>query len=98
MVNPPSSLEAKARNDSPWKQKMGECAFLEERDFYLRKFKEIEHLCETWDLGRSSEQLIEQVRRIILFAPAVEWRIDNGDVVVDEAAGGSQLLSAGETL
>jgi hypothetical protein len=56
-------------------------AFQEEREFYLKKFKEIEHLCEEWKTERQSSELIEQLRKIILVAPNVDWSIEEGEYV-----------------
>lgn len=50
-------------------------AFEDERDFYLKKFKEIEHLCEEWKPERPSHELIAEIRKIILVAPTVDWTI-----------------------
>jgi len=50
-------------------------AFEDERDFYLKKFKEIEHLCEEWKTERPSHELIAEIRKIILVAPTVDWTI-----------------------
>ena len=64
--------------DSTWKNEIRDQAFQDEREFYLKKFKEIEHLCEGWRVERSSSELIEQIRKIILVAPAVDWCVEEG--------------------
>ena len=69
------------RNEFEWRQEVSEQAFQEERGFYLRKFKEIEHLCEDWPADRPSGDLIDQLRKIILVAPGVEWSVEGGSYV-----------------
>lgn len=36
---------------------------------------------EQWNVQRSSEELIGQVRKIMLVAPSVDWIVQNGEYV-----------------
>ena len=44
-------------------------SFDDEKTFYLRKFSEIEHLMEDWNTEKESQELISNIRQILLVAP-----------------------------
>ena len=59
LINPPNSPEKwMIVLDSPWRDELKERTCMEEKEFYLKKFKEIEHLMEEWTIERSSGDLI----------------------------------------
>lgn len=80
-----SGLDLPPLLDSSWREDLRERALSDEREFYLRKFKEIEHLMEEWDCERSSRELIDRVRRIILVPAGVQWTIDQGELVEEQS-------------
>lgn len=79
-LNPPNSPEPSPKMlDSPWRDELKERSLADEKEFYLRKFREIEHLMEEWSTERTSSELIDRIRRIMLVAPNVEWTVAEGE-------------------
>lgn len=39
---------------------------------------------EDWNTEKSSGELIDQIRKIILVAPSVEWAVEHGEYVEKE--------------
>ena len=72
--------------DSPLRDDIKERAYAEERQFFLRKFKEMEHLMEGWDHSQGSEELVSQLRKVMLVVPEVDWKIEDGQFVENEAS------------
>jgi hypothetical protein len=67
--------------DCSYRDDLRERGMADEREFYLRKFKEIEHLMEDWNCQRSSGELMEHIRRIILVPAGVQWTVEGGEFV-----------------
>lgn len=42
---------------------------------------------EDWKLERSSGELIDRIRKIILVPPTVEWTVEDGEYVEKDAVG-----------